>query len=116
MNDAKENMASLLIQLRDLTSEIIMRLPTIDEEELITFVEQRGILIENMEKYRSNVGTEEKQLISELLDADPLILKKLNDFKKEAGYWLEKQGTIRVQQNAYQHHYINDSFFVDHRK
>jgi len=111
-----ENMSLLLNELKQLTSQMIERLSLITDDELLIFIDQRGMLIERMEAYRQHVTEEDKIIIAEIASVDPLILRKIEQFKSEAGGWLERQGTIKLQQHAYHHAHITDSFFVDHRK
>ncbi len=111
-----ENMSTLLQELKKLTSEIIARLSVLTDEELLEFIDQRGHLIEKMEPYREHVTEEDRVLIDEIASIDPLIMQKLEQFKSEAGGWLERQGTIKLQHTAYHHNHVTDSFFVDHRK
>lgn len=69
-----------------------------------------------MQAYRNTVTDADRATIRELGNADPLILRKLNQYKDEAGDWLRRRGAIRVQKSAYDHVVISDSFFIDHRK
>lgn len=115
MSKVDETMSTLLVELKQLTIDLVSRLSFISEEELIDFVDQRGQLIERMESYRSSVNDQDQLILKELADMDPLILQKMNQFKEEAGNWLERQGVIKVQKNAYHQNFVTDSFFVDHR-
>ncbi|WP_322923986.1 hypothetical protein [Paenibacillus campi] len=115
-HQTEENMSSLLEQLYALSSAIVERLQIVSDEEIFAFIAERGVLIEKMELYRSELTEQHKAQIAELMQLDPIILNKMNEIKQEAGQWLERQGTIRTQQHAYQQHYVTDSFFVDRRK
>ncbi len=112
----EESMSSLLAQLHGLSSEFIERLNVISDDEIFEFVDARGVLIEKMEQYRSEMTEQHKSQINELMNLDPIILNKMNQIKQEAGQWLERQGNIRSQHNAYHQNYVTDSFFVDRRK
>ncbi len=112
----EESMSSLLEQLHALSVGIIERLNIVSDEELFSFIEERGVLIEKMEMHRSEVTEQHKLQIAELMNMDPIILNKMDQIKQEAGQWLERQGTIRNQQHAYHQNYVTDSFFVDRRK
>ncbi|WPP42023.1 hypothetical protein SK066_03385 [Paenibacillus hunanensis] len=112
----EESMSSLLTQLYALTISIIERLNIISDEELFTFIDERGMILEKMELYRSELTEQHKAQIAELMNMDPIILNRMDQIKQEAGQWLERQGTIRNQHHAYHQHHVTDSFFVDHRK
>ncbi|WP_226000517.1 hypothetical protein [Paenibacillus sp. BJ-4] len=110
------NIQDLIQALKKVTIETTKRLSIIEEEELVAFVDRRQEIVHAMEKYRTFLTEEDKQEIGLILDMDGPILKRMNKLKDEAGSWMEKKGSIRVQQNAYQRAYSVDSLFIDQRK
>lgn len=106
----------LIIQLKEITNTTLERLPSLNDADFIAFVNERQKIVGDMEVFRPIVTEEDKEEIRLVLNSDPAILKRMNEIKDEAGHWLEKQNSIRNQQNAYMQGYSMDSLFIDYRK
>ncbi|SMF67489.1 hypothetical protein SAMN05661091_0351 [Paenibacillus uliginis N3/975] len=106
----------LLDELEHITNTVIDNLLNMDEEDFEQFVSKRQNIVEQLEPYRSIMNDTDKQKIRAIIDHDPEILEQMHALKQEAGNWMEKRESIRVQQNAYQHAYTYDSLFIDHKK
>ncbi|WP_046216410.1 hypothetical protein [Paenibacillus wulumuqiensis] len=111
-----EIIQSLLNQMNELTTEALHQLHEMTEEQFEDFATKRELLTQKLEGYRNDITDGHRVQIATLLDSDPIILQRMTFLKDEAGKWLERKGTVRTQQNAYQHAYVGDSLFVDHRK
>ncbi|MDQ1235876.1 hypothetical protein QE450_003374 [Paenibacillus sp. SORGH_AS306] len=116
MMSATDHIQIHLQKLEEITTNVVSRISIISEEELLDFVNEREVIIAEMQAHREYITDTERQVIQKLLDCDPLIMQKLNYFKDEAGHWLEKQGNIRNQHTAYHQNFVNDSFFIDRLK
>ena len=108
-----------IVELENLTSQMITRLEIADFEELEAFVEKRGVIIGKIKQQelsgleRQNYG----KRLSQLLFTDHLILSKMNKFKDEARQHLLKVQRGRTQKNAYEtENATADSMFFDYRK
>ncbi|GGN93213.1 hypothetical protein [Saccharibacillus kuerlensis] len=106
----------LLDKLQFITEDAISRLETMDSEALEALAAQRQALVTAIEPYRHSINEVDREQIAYILKFDALILARMNSLKNEAAEWMQKQGTIRTQQSAYQHGYAMNSMFIDHRK
>ncbi|KAF6634855.1 hypothetical protein H6F38_08835 [Paenibacillus sp. EKM208P] len=110
------NMQALLDELQHMTEAVLFNLLNLSEEEFEQFTDQRQHIVEQMESYQTSMTDNDKQKIRDILSHDSVILQRMHVLKDEAGHWMEKRGSIRVQQHAYQRAYAVDSLFIDHRK
>lgn len=106
----------LISELENMTRLVVEKLPEMDEEALEQFTNQREELVRRMEPYHSAMSESNKRQIGEILKHDPIILERMYSLKNEAGDWMERRKSIRVQQNAYLHASQPDSYFIDHKK
>ncbi|KKO54969.1 hypothetical protein [Paenibacillus sp. DMB20] len=111
-----EEVTKLIQELETLTRHLIDNLSNTDEEGFEQFTSKRQDIVEQMEKNRTAMSENHKQQIGEILKCDPFILERMQALKDEAGNWMERRTSIRVQQNAYLQPYSHDSYFIDHRK
>lgn len=100
-------------QLFDLTLHIIDQIGDIGYEDLAAFADQRESLVKTMMSNHTEFNESDKIKIKQLMDYDHIIINKMLSLKNEASNWLNKQGSIRVQKNAYSAHYAPDSLFFD---
>lgn len=105
----------ILDDLQAITEEAVARLNLMKEEELLQLADQREELVKALEPYRSHVTPENREQIAYILGFDSLILNRMSSLKNEAGQWMQKQGTIKTQQNAYHSAYAMNSMFIDHK-
>lgn len=107
-----------IVELEQLTNQMIARLEIADFEELESFVEKREEIIDNIkqelsELERQNYG----RRVSNLLLTDQLILSRMNKLKDEARQHLLKVQRGRTQKSAYEAEYVTtDSMFFDYKK
>lgn len=105
----------ILDDLQAITEEAVARLNLMNEEELLQLADQREELVKALESYRHHITPENREQIAYVLGFDALILKRMSFLKNEAGQWMQKQGTIKTQQNAYHNAYAMNSVFIDHK-
>lgn len=106
----------LLDELETITNIVVGNLLNMVEEDFEQFVSKRQDIVEQLEPFRSLMNDIDKQRIRAIIDHDPEILRRMHALKQEAGNWMEKRESIRVQQSAYQNAYNYDSMFIDHKK
>ncbi|WP_138227257.1 hypothetical protein [Paenibacillus algicola] len=87
-----------------------------DEDGFEQFTMTREDIVNQMEPLQKLMNEEHKRRIGEILKHDPIILERMHSLKDEAGNWMERRESIRVQQNAYMHTHQLDSYFIDKRK
>ncbi len=105
----------ILDDLQAITEEAVARLNLMNEEELLQLADQREELVKALEPYRTNITLENRTQIAHILGFDSLILSRMSFLKNEAGQWMQKQGAIKSQQNAYHNAYAMNSVFIDHK-
>ncbi|MBY0220431.1 hypothetical protein H7K30_28065 [Paenibacillus illinoisensis] len=106
----------LLDELQRTSRNAVSQLYVWDEEQFTLFVEKRQAIFEQLESFHSKIVDSHREKIKDILSSDDLILQRMHQLKDEAGNWMQKQGKIRTQQNAYQHAYMTDGLFIDQRK
>lgn len=108
----------LIIELKQMTLNIMKRLYEAEFEELESFVEVRQKLVDDIiRQFLSDPATEsEKVEIIKILDNDPEITARMNALRLEAQDWLQKRNQAKAQRSAYEAAYTPDSFLMDRRK
>lgn len=93
-------MDNCILELNKITQDIIIRLDNCSYEELNDFVEQRQILIDQLEQQvkKQSIGVIEQHQLRELLEADPKIIARMQQLKSEAAM----ASTARNSQNPTQ--------------
>ncbi|MGV2884494.1 hypothetical protein [Paenibacillus taichungensis] len=112
----ESNLRSILDELRFITEDAVSRLQVMDEEELLQLANQRQDLVDSFITMKEKVTEADREQIAYILSYDPVIVARMEYLKQEAGNWLQRQGSIKQQHNAYQQNYAVDSWFIDHRK
>ncbi|WP_315793796.1 hypothetical protein [Paenibacillus sp. BIC5C1] len=102
-------------QLFDMTIRIVDQIDDIEYEELTSFVDQRESLVGLIMSNNSKLDEFDKNKVKQLMKYDDVFLNKMLSLKNEAASWLNKQGSIRVQKNAYSSNYASDSLFFDRK-
>ncbi|MCQ4088815.1 hypothetical protein [Saccharibacillus sp. JS10] len=105
----------ILDKLQEITEEAIARLDLMNEEELLQLAGQREELVKALEVHRPKITPEHRVQIAYILGFDSLIINRMSFLKNEAGQWIQKQGAIKSQQNAYHNAYAMNSVFIDHK-
>ncbi|MWV46614.1 hypothetical protein GRF59_23685 [Paenibacillus sp. HJL G12] len=103
-------------QLVYLTKDIVERLDRVEYEELALFSDKREDIVHKIEALKTHLSSENKLELRNLCQFDQAILSRMNHLKQEAGDWLLRQGTIKVQKSAYQADYAPESMFFDSKK
>ncbi|GGH64414.1 hypothetical protein GCM10008014_42770 [Paenibacillus silvae] len=111
-----EKLRDLLNKYSLLSSHTIINLSKFDEDQLLTYTEQREAIVNEMSSYSSLLTDDMKAEIKQLLVGEGVIVERMLAIKNEAAEWLEKRENIRSQQNAYQQSYSSGSIFIDYRK
>lgn len=111
-------MDNCILELNKITQDIINRLENCSYEELNDFVEQRQIMIDQLEQHvrKQSIGVIQQNQLRELLKADPVILERMQQLKSEAAKWLQQREQAKAQRSAYEAAYTPDSFLMDRRK
>ncbi|WP_339267533.1 hypothetical protein [Paenibacillus sp. FSL R5-0470] len=111
-------MDNCILELNKITQDIINRLENCSYEELDDFVEQRQILIDQLEQEirKQSIGEVQQNQILELLKADPMIIQRMQQLKNEAANWLQQREQAKAQRSAYEAAYTPDSFLMDRKK
>lgn len=102
-------------ELELLTAEIVRSIDQIEYEQLAAFSEQREQLVFSIESQKGLLTTEYKLRLRKLSEFDEIILSKMEYYRQNASDWLEKQGAIKVQKNAYTSQYAANSLFFDQK-
>lgn len=106
----------LLGKLQEITEEAVQHLDQWDHEEFTRMTETREEIMKELQLLRSEINDQHREMIQNILGFDSSILRRMHQLKDEAGEWTQKQGVIRVQQNAYHQSYMIDGLFIDQRK
>lgn len=107
---------NILMELVLLTNQLVDKLSDVTYEELVSFTEERERLVQKLVNIDEKPTDYEKKQILSILHQDSLIKSRMEFFKSEASIFLEKQGAIKAQQEAYQALYKPESLFYDNRK
>ncbi|WP_136607134.1 hypothetical protein [Paenibacillus dokdonensis] len=103
-------------QLVHLTKDIVERIDRVEYKDLASFSDKREEIVRKIETVKTHLSEENKLELKNLCQFDHAILTRMNRLKKEAGDWLLRQETIKVQRSAYQADYSPDSMFFDRKK
>ena len=111
-------MDELITELETATQLIVQSLDRIDYIELSEFVDQRQILVDQVDSLMKNyhLTSSQKLRIEVLIKSDELIALKVNELKEEARVWIEQRNKAKVQRSAYEAGYSPDSILMDRRK
>ncbi|MFF2018108.1 hypothetical protein [Paenibacillus sp. NPDC058177] len=111
-------MDSLILQLEELTNELIVRLDMTTYEELEQFIIERQTVIDCIEvSYNVSTVTEpQKERVRLLLKHDSSITHRMETLRNEAQEWLQQRNIAKVQRDMYNTAYTPDSFLMDRKK
>ncbi|MGN7169668.1 hypothetical protein ACTHSJ_27750 [Paenibacillus cellulositrophicus] len=111
-------MDKFINSLKVLTESVLERLHCISPQELQDFVQERQQLIDELNRFKQHTPFSPSQVeqLQSILQADPLILNRMNQLKMEASDWLQNRGQAKMQRSAYESAYTPDSFLMDQRK
>jgi hypothetical protein len=105
-------------ELQQVTNAIVERLAVASFEELLEFVNQRELLIEqmNMSQWTDEMKALYKRPINHILSYDPLIVQQMQRIKDGALQGIERLNSAKKQRNAYDAEYISDGVYFDRKK
>ncbi|MCM3174164.1 hypothetical protein [Paenibacillus sp. MER 99-2] len=111
-------MDDLIAELELLNSNIISELSDANYEELVEYVDKRGIIIQRIQDHLHNVSIDsaQKARIVALTDHDAAILSQMNLLRVEAQDWLMKRNQAKAQRNAYESDFSPESILMDRKK
>lgn len=111
-------MDELITELELLNTNILNKLSESSYEEMVEFVDKRGVIIKHIQEQisESSINTAQKERIVALTDKDGVILSHMNLLRLEAQDWLLKRNQAKTQRNAYEIGYAPDSILMDRRK
>lgn len=114
-----DNIEYLISKLEDTASQMIGRLQMVSYEELVSYVDERQDIINQLEMKLNVNPPDDRQRarISAIIDSDSAVRRKIELFKNEAADWLQQKERKKVQRNAYESVYQQpDSILLDQKK
>ncbi|MDN4066442.1 hypothetical protein QYF50_00935 [Paenibacillus vini] len=105
-----------LKELEKITETFVSQLAEVNYEEVELFIERRQHLCDKLFSESNHVeglNSIQKNLLTNILSADNLILPKMYELRNDASEWLERNNQIKRQKTAYLSSYTADSFFID---
>ncbi|MGF9699800.1 hypothetical protein [Paenibacillus sp. MABNR03] len=112
----REKLEQFVNEYCQLSHSTIANILELNEDQLLDYAERREYIVNEMKAYRSLITGEMKIKINELIIEERAIVERMLEIKNEASEWLEKRGSIKSQQIAYQQSYSASSAFIDYRK
>lgn len=113
-------MDKLVTELEQLTQHGLTELVTMNAECISEFMEKRGNIMQKLLNAAETATARDKEAyqsrIQAVISLDPIFLKKLEQFRDEAGTQLSKLDMGKTQRIAYDNHYDGESFFFDRKK
>ncbi|CAN7153508.1 flagellar protein FliT [Paenibacillus sp. LjRoot153] len=109
-------MDKLLQSLKRITQGIIVELDQKDYEQLGSFVEERQIIIDQLQSMNQSFNDQQKLVIKDILQHDDVIVRRMQQLKDEAKSGIDKIERARVHNNAYEQPYAQESYFFDKKK
>jgi hypothetical protein len=109
-------MDRLIAELRQLTFDMVSRLGEVTVEDMERFTDLRGSLVESIRRKLEQDGADPapyRQEMAEILQADPLIMARMEELLDEARVGMYKTRVARKQANAYEPNYYMESAFFD---
>ncbi|RTE07943.1 hypothetical protein [Paenibacillus whitsoniae] len=113
-------MEKLVTELEQITQQAMAELSMMDAERMSVYMEQRGQLMEailaNVDKASAAEKNVYKARLQAIISLDPIIRKKLEQFRQQASDQLVKLDQGKTQRNAYDQAYDQASLFFDRKK
>jgi hypothetical protein len=109
-------MDKLLQTLQRITHEIIIELDQMEYEQLASFVEDRQLIIDELQSMNQSYNDQQKLVIQGILQHDEDIVRRMQQLRDEAKSGIDKIERARVHNNAYEQPYAQESFFFDKKK
>ena len=104
--------------LEELSEDIQSRLGALTYEELSELMDQRQIIVDQIEQEAStsSLTDDEKQRIIAVINRVGTIQIRINFLRNEAAHWLQQRNQAKAQRSAYESHYTPDAYLMDSRK
>ncbi len=104
--------------LQRMTDSFVQRLDTLIEEDFNRFLKERERLIELIVKEAEKLPdvSPYREKVQRILEADPLILDKMQQLKMEAASTFSRVNIAGKQRDKYLRPYAADSYFFDKKK
>lgn len=104
--------------LEELSEDIQSRLGALTYEELSELMDQRQIIVDQIEQEASEspLTAEEKESIKTIIGRDATIQVRINFLRNEAANWLQQRNQAKTQRSAYETAYTPDAYLMDSRK
>jgi hypothetical protein len=112
-------MYELLDRLERLTKTMVEELENTGYERLLSFLDERNILIEQLLSFAKEDFTVDSRIQAQydrIVSYNPMILARINELKAEAETGLSKASIGRKQKLAYDVDFATDSLFYDKKK
>ncbi|KRE73585.1 flagellar protein FliT [Paenibacillus sp. Soil750] len=109
-------MDKLLQTLQRITQAIIVELDQMDDEQFASFVEERQLIIDQLQSMNQSFNDQQKLVIKDILQYDEAIVRRMQQLKDEAKSGIDKIERARVHNNAYEQPYAQESYFFDRKK
>ncbi|TCZ76849.1 hypothetical protein E0485_12775 [Paenibacillus albiflavus] len=112
-------MDNLLQSLELATNDVITNLNTLDYEDFVKFVDQRGVVISQIVELSQSgckLTAVQKEQLERILASDTPIRDRMQEIKLEAEVGLQKLNNGRLQHSVYEKAYSVESLFYDQRK
>lgn len=109
-------MDKLLQTLQRITHEIIIELDQMEYEQLASFVEDRQLIIDELQSMNQRYTDQQKLVIQVILQHDEAIVRRMQQLRDEAKIGIDKIERARVHNNAYEQPYAQESYFFDKKK
>ncbi|RAW09968.1 hypothetical protein DC345_29640 [Paenibacillus taichungensis] len=118
MNSDHEVINTVLNKLLELTQSFVLQLETKSSDEAENFVDQRQVLVEQLQEILNNQEMDHQQQdeLKRILGWDERIQGHMLSLKNEAQQWLIQRSAARSQRSVYENNYAVDSYLMDKRK
>ena len=111
-------MDEVLLELEHATFLIVQGIEQSNFEDLESFVEERGQLLDFLQKdpdWSENKWLYEEKIMK-LLAFDPIIMSRMQALMDEASHSLKKAEVGRAQRSAYEDTHVPESVFFDRKR
>ncbi|WMT40658.1 hypothetical protein RE628_26540 [Paenibacillus sp. D2_2] len=110
-------MDELLVQLDQITRSVSSSLNQMSSDELVAFVEQRQLIVDQIvvNASRISLNHSQQEKLGSILEFDQMIRQRMEQLKLEASDWLMQRDQAKQQRSAYETSYASDSILMDRR-
>lgn len=115
--DKQNSLSTLIVELKMLTEGMLARLSRATYEELESFVEQRGRLIQAIQGLPVDEAERKAHLptVQNILSFDGIFIQRMEDLKDEATNGLKRMNQAKSQKSAYAADYSPESILFNYR-